>query len=45
MKVSEHMTNMMETAQFQLREMLMQAMGNLVTEGKIPAEPLPAFRI
>ena len=39
------MTNMMEAAQKQLREMLMQAMGQLVTEGKIPAEALPAFRL
>lgn len=39
------MTNMMEAAQKQLREMLMQAMGQLVSEGKIPAEALPAFRI
>ncbi len=39
------MTNMMEAAQKQLREMLMQAMGQLVTDGKIPAEALPAFRI
>ena len=45
MKVSEHMTNMMEAAQLQLREMLMQAMSQLVAEGKVPAEPLPAFRI
>ena len=39
------MTNMMEAAQLQLREMLMQAMSQLVAEGKVPAEPLPAFRI
>ncbi len=39
------MTNMMETAQNQLREMLMQALGRLTAEKKIPAEPIPAFRI
>lgn len=39
------MMNMMEAAQLQLREMLMQAMGQLVSEGKIPEEVLPAFRI
>ena len=39
------MTNMMETAQAQLREMLLHALGVLTAEGKIAAEPLPAFKI
>ncbi len=39
------MTNMMEAAQQQLREILMEAMGRLAAQGDIPAEPLPAFRI
>ncbi len=39
------MTNMMEAAQTQLREMLMQALGRLVAEEKVPAEPVPAFKI
>ncbi len=39
------MTNMMETAQAQLREMLLQALGALVAEEKVPAEPIPAFKI
>ncbi len=39
------MTNMMETAQAELREMLLNALGRLTAEGKIPAEPLPAFKI
>lgn len=39
------MTNMMETAQAQLRELLMNALGALTAEGKIAAEPLPAFKI
>ena len=39
------MTNMMETAQAELRELLMAALGQLVAEGKIPAEPIPAFKI
>ena len=39
------MTNMMETAQSQLRELLMQALARLTAEGKIAAEPLPAFKI
>ena len=38
------MTNMMETAQAELRELLMAALGQLVAEGKIPAEPIPAFK-
>jgi arginyl-tRNA synthetase len=36
---------MMETAQMQLREMLMQALGCLVSDGRVPAEPIPAFQI
>ena len=39
------MTNMMEKAQAQLREMLLQALGALVAEEKVPAEPIPAFKI
>ncbi len=39
------MTNMMETAQAQLRELLMQALGSLTAEGKIEAAPLPGFKI
>lgn len=39
------MTNMMEAAQVQLREMLLHALGTLVAEGKIPAEPIPSFKI
>lgn len=39
------MTNMMETAQAQLRELLMNALGVLTAEGKIPAEALPSFKI
>ena len=39
------MTNMMETAQAALRELLMAALGQLVAEQKIPADPIPAFKI
>ena len=39
------MINMMETAQAQLREMLLQALGRLVAEEKLPAEPIPAFNV
>lgn len=39
------MTNMMEAAQVQLRDMLMNALGELVAAGKIPAEPVPPFKI
>ncbi len=39
------MTNMMELARTQLRELLLSALGRLVAEGKLPAEPLPAFHI
>lgn len=39
------MTNMMETAQAELREMLLNALGSLTAAGKIPAVPLPAFKI
>lgn len=39
------MTNMMAAAQEQLREMLLQALGTMVAEEKVPAEPIPAFKI
>lgn len=39
------MTNMMAAAQKQLREMLLSALGALVAEEKVPAEPIPAFKI
>ncbi len=39
------MTNMMAAAQEQLREMLLQALGALVAEEKVPSEPIPAFKI
>ncbi|MDE5884929.1 MAG: arginine--tRNA ligase [Oscillospiraceae bacterium] len=39
------MTNMIQTAQAQLKEILLQAMGQLVAAEKIPAEPIPAFQI
>lgn len=39
------MTNMIETAQTQLKEILLQAMGQLIAEGKVSAEPIPAFTI
>ena len=39
------MINMIQTAQSQLKEILLQAMGQLVAEGKIAAEPIPAFQI
>lgn len=39
------MINMMESAQAQLRELLLSALGTLVAEGKIPAEPVPGFKI
>jgi arginyl-tRNA synthetase len=36
---------MMETAQAQLRELLMDALGALTAEGKLAAEALPVFKI
>ncbi len=39
------MINMIQTAQSQLKEMLLQAMGQLVAEEKIAPEPIPAFVI
>ena len=39
------MTNMMAAAQAQLREMLLAALGALVAEEKVPAEPIPTFKI
>ncbi|MBQ9696758.1 MAG: arginine--tRNA ligase [Oscillospiraceae bacterium] len=39
------MTNMMDAAQAQLREMLLAALGRLTAEGTISSEPIPAFKI
>lgn len=39
------MTNMMATAQAQLRQLLMEGMGALVGSGAISPEPLPDFKI
>lgn len=39
------MSNMIEMAKSQVREMVMQALGELVAKGKIDNVPLPAFNI
>lgn len=39
------MSNMIETAKNQVREMVMNALGELVAKGKIENVPLPAFNI
>ncbi|MGN0675668.1 MAG: arginine--tRNA ligase [Oscillospiraceae bacterium] len=39
------MTNPIKSASNELRELLMSALGRLVSEGKIEAAPLPAFNI
>lgn len=39
------MTNMMASAQAQLRELLLQGLGTLVSSGAVSAEPLPEFKI
>ena len=39
------MMNMMAEAQAQLREILLNALGSLIAEGKLPAEAIPAFKI
>ncbi|MBQ8791400.1 MAG: arginine--tRNA ligase, partial [Ruminiclostridium sp.] len=39
------MSNMIETAKNQVREMVMDALGQLVAKGKIENVPLPAFNI
>lgn len=39
------MNNMIELAKQQVKETVMNALGRLVAEGKIEAEPLPAFNV
>lgn len=39
------MANLTKLASQQLREIIMSALGQLVSEGKAPAEPLPDFRV
>ena len=39
------MANLTKLASGQLREIILNALGRLVAEGKAPAEPLPDFRV
>ena len=39
------MNNMIETAKNEVKEIIMSALGRLIAEGKLPAEPLPGFEI
>ena len=39
------MNNMIETAKNEVKEIIMGALGRLIAEGKLPAEPLPGFTV
>ncbi|MGN0618057.1 MAG: arginine--tRNA ligase [Ruminiclostridium sp.] len=39
------MNNMIETAKNEVKEIIMSALGRLIAEGKLPAEPLPGFTV
>ncbi|MCM1133560.1 MAG: arginine--tRNA ligase [Ruminococcus flavefaciens] len=39
------MSDLIKSASLQLRELIMDALGKLVAEGKAPAEPLPEFTV
>ena len=39
------MADCMKTASETLHQLLVEALGRLVAEGKLPAEPIPAFRV
>ena len=39
------MNNMIETAKNEVKEIIMSALGRLIAEGKLPAEPLPGFMV
>ena len=39
------MNNMIETAKKEVKEIIMSALGRLISEGKLPAEPLPGFTV
>lgn len=39
------MYNAVEEAKAQVKEIIMGALGRLVGEGKLPAEPLPPFQV
>lgn len=39
------MYNAVNEAKFQIKEIIMSALGRLVAEGKLPAEPIPAFQV
>ncbi len=45
MKGKIKMTNPIKSASDELRELLMNALGRLVSEGKIESVPLPAFNV
>lgn len=39
------MYNAVNEAKAQVKELIMQALGRMVAEGKVPAEPIPAFQV
>lgn len=39
------MNNMIETAKNEVKEIIMNSLGRLVAEGKVPNEPIPAFTV
>lgn len=39
------MNNMIETAKNEVKEIIMSALGRLISEGKLPADPLPGFTV
>ena len=39
------MTNQIKTASESLKEIILSALGNLIAEGKLPAEPMPPFKV
>lgn len=39
------MTNTIENAKKEIKEIVMNALGRLISEGKLPAEPIPAFAV
>lgn len=39
------MTNQIKTASESLKEIILSALGNLIADGKLPAEPMPPFKV
>ncbi len=39
------MTNQIKTASESLKEIILSALGNLIADSKLPAEPMPPFKV